>query len=122
METDMSELIQKLTGAAKDHKGTDLGGLLQWAALHIEGQDKALKDLLEQQRIDDAQSARTIASIHRAQQAIWDAWNASVDATPAEIEFARDYSGHMNRSFAEGDPDYTRGRKPGKAANHKDLR
>lgn len=32
----MSELTDKLRSAGELHKGTDLGGLLQWAALHID--------------------------------------------------------------------------------------
>lgn len=36
-----SELTKKLEKAAETHKGTELGGLLQWAATHIEMQQEA---------------------------------------------------------------------------------
>ena len=41
----MSELTDSLRTHGLQHKGTHLGGLLQWAALHIESQDQALADL-----------------------------------------------------------------------------
>ena len=34
----MSELTEALRTHGQQHRGTDLGGLLQWAALHIESQ------------------------------------------------------------------------------------
>ena len=39
----MSELTDSLRAHGQRHMGTDLGGLLQWAALHIDAQDEALK-------------------------------------------------------------------------------
>jgi hypothetical protein len=44
----MSDLTKALIKSAESHKGTDLGGLLQWAALHIESQDEALAALREE--------------------------------------------------------------------------
>lgn len=41
------ELIENLTQAGQLHKGTDLGGLLQWAVLHIQNLDEALKKDVE---------------------------------------------------------------------------
>lgn len=38
----MSELTEALRTHGQRHLGTDLGGLLQWAALHIDAQDEAL--------------------------------------------------------------------------------
>ena len=38
----MSELTDKLRAAGEANKGTDLGSLLQWAALHIDEQAEAL--------------------------------------------------------------------------------
>lgn len=38
----MSELTDSLRAHGQRHLGTDLGGLLQWAALHIDAQDEAL--------------------------------------------------------------------------------
>lgn len=37
------ELIEKLKQAGLENKGTDLGGLLQWAVLHLENIEAALE-------------------------------------------------------------------------------
>ena len=44
----MSELTDSLRAHGQRHLGTDLGGLLQWAALHIDAQDEALAELREE--------------------------------------------------------------------------
>ena len=44
----MSELTEALRTHGQQHRGTDLGGLLQWAALHIESQEEALAELREE--------------------------------------------------------------------------
>ena len=41
----MDTIIERLQEAGAQHKGTDLGGLLQWAALHIACQDEAMAEL-----------------------------------------------------------------------------
>ena len=41
----MSELIARLHEAGNTHKGSDLGGLLQWAMLHIAAQEKRIQQL-----------------------------------------------------------------------------
>ena len=38
----MSDLTEALRTHGQQHRGTDLGGLLQWAALHIESQDEII--------------------------------------------------------------------------------
>ena len=38
----MSDLTDSLRAHGQQHQGTDLGGVLQWAALHIDNQDEAL--------------------------------------------------------------------------------
>ena len=43
----MSELTEALRTHGQQHRGADLGGVLQWAALHIEAQDEALAELLD---------------------------------------------------------------------------
>ena len=44
----MSELTDSLRAHGQRHLGTELGGLLQWAALHIDAQDEALAELREE--------------------------------------------------------------------------
>ena len=38
----MSELTDSLRAHGQRHLGTELGGLLQWAALHIDAQDVSI--------------------------------------------------------------------------------
>lgn len=44
----MSELTDKLLAAAEQNRGTGLGGLLQWASLHVKSQDEALAGLRQE--------------------------------------------------------------------------
>ena len=58
----MSELTDSLRAHGLQHKGTHLGGLLQWASLHIESQDQALADLREEHaREENDQVQRPVA-------------------------------------------------------------
>lgn len=43
MNTMTTDLITALQTHGEVHKGTDLGGVLQWAILHIQEQDKSIK-------------------------------------------------------------------------------
>jgi hypothetical protein len=56
----MSELIDRLRAAQEAHRGTDLGGLLQWAATHIESQQEAA----EQQERDYQALLRDCTHMH----------------------------------------------------------
>ena len=40
-----TDLITALQTHGQQHKGTDLGGLLQWAILHIQSQNEAIEEL-----------------------------------------------------------------------------
>lgn len=42
-----TDLITALQTHGQLHKGTDLGGLLQWAILHIQSQAEAIEELRE---------------------------------------------------------------------------
>lgn len=42
-----TDLIAALQTHGEVHKGTDLGGLLQWAILHIQNQAEAIEELRE---------------------------------------------------------------------------
>lgn len=116
----MSDLTTKLQAAGLAHKGTDLGGLLQWAALHIQDQDTALAELREE-------LARETAERNAMQQALEEAKTATETALQAiskhlcpPIEFARDMGPHINLMASHGDPDYLMAN--GKSVRHVDLR
>lgn len=72
----MKNIIKQLKAAGEQHKGSDLGGLLQWAAL---------------------QAAKAAAEAALA------AINAGLFVP---VELSRDYTGHINLMAGHGDPDY----------------
>ena len=116
----MSDLATKLTEAGQAHRGTDLGGLLQWAALHIVDQDLALADAREE-------LAREIKD-HEVLKVAFAHATASVEIALAalrkpicpEIDLGRDLAGHINLMASHGDPDYLMA--SGKSIRHVDLR
>ena len=113
-------LIKKLKAAGLEHRGTDLGGLLQWAALHVEEQDEALAELRE---LNERQG-KTIDGLRAAIAGVSTALDAAQTAVQAcdmgtEIDICRDISGHINISHASGDQDYTKGKL---SCRHIDLR
>lgn len=118
----MSDLTKRLATAAMQHRGTDLGGLLQWAGLHIASQDEALAEVREQ--FD--QLERSYKELHDGINAAADAVDAAAKslqaARPVDITdlFARDYSGHINLMAGHGDPDYLKAN--GMSIRHVDLR
>jgi hypothetical protein len=81
----MSELVERLQAAGKQHQGTDLGGLLQWAALHIESQDEAIAEVREEHASEEQERICLEQALHasklhleqalRSLQAAW--WTAS---------------------------------------------
>lgn len=115
-------ITKKLTDAAWKHKGTDLGGLLQWAALHIESQDEALAEARgdiefmegERRRLELGIAAATLAA-DAALQALRNA--ATVDPTET---MSKDMAPHINLMGGMGDPDYLRSN--GMTCRHVDLR
>jgi hypothetical protein len=110
----MSELTDKLRTEAQANKGTDLGCILQWAALHIEAQDEALAD----KEAEYQAAAKDAAHMHARIKAI----SAIVDNLPGMLmdahpvnEWAttsRDYSSHANVSAYQGDKNYGKPNKP----------
>jgi len=44
----VAQLVQKLKDAGREYPGTPLGGLLQFAAMHIEGVHEQLEKLREE--------------------------------------------------------------------------
>jgi uncharacterized membrane protein YccC len=116
----MSELTEAIRRHGEAAKGTDLGGVLQWAALHIEAQDEALAELREEHAIEEAERLRLEAALHEAGQALEAALAAVRKPLCPPIELGRDYVAHINIMGAHGDPDY---RMPnGMSVQHVDLR
>jgi hypothetical protein len=116
----MSELTEKLRAAGEAHKGTDLGGLLQWAALHIESQDEALSGLSEEHAQEEAERIKLEGALHAAKGKIQEAMDSLTAAWCPPVEFGRDMVAHINLMAGHGDPDYMKSN--GMSIRHVDLR
>ena len=66
----MSTLTEAIRKHGEAAKGTDLGGVLQWAALHIEAQEEALAELRAEHAAEEAERLRLESALHEAGQAI----------------------------------------------------
>lgn len=118
----MSELTDRLQSAGLEHRGTDLGGLLQWAALHIASQDEALAEArseLDAERYISGNMSRALAN---AADAADQSAKSLRDAIPADISelLGRDLVPQINLMGAMGDPDYLRAN--GMTIRHVDTR
>lgn len=116
----MSDLTDALRTHGQKHRGTDLGGLLQWAALHIESQDEALAELREEHAREERERMGLEGALGVAKEAIEAALAAVNTPLCPPIELGRDYVPHINLMAGHGDPDYL---KPnGMSVRHIDLR
>lgn len=116
----MSELVQALRKHGEANKGRDLGGVLQWAALHIEAQDEALAEARAELAAEEAAHQRVEGALHAARLSIKGAL-AAVDAPLCPpIELGRDLVPHINLMAGHGDPDYLR--PNGMSVRHVDCR
>ena len=113
-------LPDELRHHGQQHKGTELGKVLQWAALHIESQDEALAELREAHAEEENERLRLEGAMQQARQAIEDAHRAINRPLCPPVELARDMAGHINLMAAHGDPDYLL--KNGMSVRHVDLR
>lgn len=113
-------IADELRAQGQWHKGTELGKLLQWAALHIESQDEALAELREAHAEEETERLRLEGAMQQARQAIEAACRAINHSLCPPVELARDMAGHINLMAAHGDPDYRL--KNGMSARHVDLR
>ena len=116
----MSELTEKLRKAGERHKGTDLGGLLQWAALHIESQDEALAEARESHEEEGRERLRLEGALHTAKTAMENALAAIAAPLCPPIELGRDLVPHINLMAGHGDPDYLKSN--GNSIRHVDCR
>ena len=117
----MSELTDKLKKAVVEHyKGTELGNLLTWAAMHIESQDEALSDLRVELTEEEAERMKLEAALHLTKSKMQEALECLTAAWCPPVELGRDLAPHINLMRAHGDPDYTT--KSGQSVRHIDTR
>lgn len=109
----MSELTEKLTKAAAGYKGTEFGGLLQWAVLHIQSQDEALASIRDELEIESNERIRLERAIHTARQQLDAIDVALTGGLPVNIDLARDHAPHINIMAHHGVAPYAK--KPRKA-------
>lgn len=116
----MSQLTDKLLAAGEKNRGTDLGGLLQWAALHIANQDEALAEVREELDRERAERQRIEQAALSAKAAIETALAAIAAPLCPPIELWRDLVPHINLMAGHGDPDYLKSN--GDSIRHVDCR
>ena len=116
----MSELTDRLAKAGEQHKGTDLGGLLQWAVLHIADQDEALADVREEHANEERERLRLERAAYDAKAAIETALAIVSGPLCKPTELGRDLVPHINLMAAHGDPDYLKSN--GMSIRHVDCR
>jgi hypothetical protein len=115
-----TDLITALQTHGQLHKGTDLGGVLQWAILHIQSQAEALEELRADFEEEHNERLRFEKAAHDAKAAIDAALAAIAEAMPAPpLDFATDHTSHINLMSGIGDPDYMKGSL---SSRHIDLR
>ena len=123
MNTMTTDLITALQTHGEVHKGTDLGGVLQWAILHIQyiqSQAEAIEELRADFEEEHNERLRFEESAHSAKAAIDAALAAIAEAMPAQpLDFASDHTSHINLMGGIGDPDYMKGQL---SSRHIDLR
>ena len=116
----MDTIIERLQEAGAQHKGTYLGGLLQWAALHVAGQDEAMAELRKDLETEERERLRLESALNVAKEAAESALAAITAGMFEPVELSRDYTGHINIMAWHGDPDYLN--KSGNSIRHIDLR
>ena len=110
MNTMKTDLITALQTHGQLHKGTDLGGVLQWAILHIQSQAEAIEELRADFEEEHNERLSFEKAAHSAKAAIDAALAAIAEAMPAEpLDFARDHTSFINLMGGIGDPDYMKG-------------
>lgn len=121
MNTMTPDLITALQTHGHLHKGTDLGGVLQWAILHIQSQAEAIEELRADFEEEHNERLRLEKAAHDAKAAIDAALSAITEVMPAQpLDFARDLAGHINLMACHGDSDYLTSK--GQSIRHIDTR
>jgi hypothetical protein len=92
----MSELITKLTAEAQRHQGADLGGLLQWAVVHIESLEAALTEAREERETEENERIRLERVLFQTKLAAEAVVYAVSGGLVPPIALARDHAPHIN--------------------------
>lgn len=116
----MSELAASLRAHGEQNKGTDLGGILQWAALHIESQDEALAEVREEYEIEERERMRLERGLSDAIVTMEKALEMARLQLCPPMDLGRDLVPHINLMGGLGDPDYTKAN--GMSIRHTDTR
>lgn len=116
----MSQLTEKLAETGEQHKGTDLGKLLQWAMLHIQEQDEAISELREEYAEEERERLRLESAMYQAKSTIELALEAVSASLFKPVQLGRDFVPHINLMAGHGDPDYLK--KNGMSIRHVDCR
>lgn len=116
----MSQLIDQLNEAGQQHKGSELGGLLRWAALHIATQDEAIEQWAIDFEEEHQERIKFECALHEVKQAIAAALAQVSAPLCPPIEFSRDFAPHINLMAGHGDPDYLM--RNGQSIRHVDTR
>lgn len=101
-------LTEQLEQAGQQHKGTDLGGLLQWAALHIQSQDEALAEARAELEEEQNERIRMESAIHKAKNQLRDIFDGLEASRPVQIPLARDHAPHINAMAFHGVAPYAK--------------
>jgi hypothetical protein len=110
MNTMTTDLITALQTHGHLHKGTDLGGVLQWAILHIQNQAEAIEELRADFEEEHDERLRFEKAAHDAKAAIDAALDQINETMPAPpLDFATDHTSHINLMGGLGGPDYMKG-------------
>jgi len=119
-----NQLIERLTKAKEQHHGTDLGGLLQWAILHIEEQSERIEEQNQEVEFLIGENRNMHAAIKNLMTMADFLSGAAYDAHPVrDYVGAVDMAPHINIMGGHyKDPDYRKGGKTGLATTHVDLR
>jgi len=106
-----TDLITALQTHGQLHKGTPLGGVLQWAILHIQSQAEAIEELRADFEEEHEERIRFERAAHDAKSAIDAALAAINETMPAPpLDFASDHTPYINLMGGLGDPDYMKGK------------
>ncbi len=116
----MSELITQLQAAGQRHAGTDLGGLLQWASIHIESLEAELQAWRDEADDEQRERLKLEQGLHAGKILVEQALQTLRNAWCPPVELGRDLAPHINLMAAHGDPDYLR--KNGQSIRHVDTR
>ena len=114
------KLTDKLRAAGEAHRGTELGGLLQWAVLHIDELTETLAESQAAHAEEEAERIRLERAMHDAKTAVEDALEKIFLPLCPPIELGRDLVPHINLMAGHGDPDYLRSN--GMSIRHVDTR